>query len=155
MRMAPYIFPALLVVVAIVSGCNQSRDTAQQNSTKGIADRNNQIPHGPVQAVRGAVGRTVNENDMRNLHIFLENASSATGSMPDKNAIMAQLNSSQDARNLVTAINEGLIVLTGSTQRESVWAYEKNATINVGWVITNNGVERMDANSVKRMLGTR
>jgi hypothetical protein len=107
---------------------------------------------GATQAVRGAVARAVTGNDLKNLHLFIESASGASGQMPSKQTIIDSLKASPDAKNLVALIEDGSIVLTGIRQREGIWAYEKLAIERGGNVISNNGVERMAPNELKDKL---
>ena len=48
---------------------------------------------------------------------------------------------------------DGSITLTGSTTRESVWAFETKARTQGGWVASQNGVESMTAAELTRRLG--
>ena len=45
------------------------------------------------------------------------------------------------------------IILTGATTRESVWAYEKNAPVQGGWIATQNGPEQVSAAEFAKRLG--
>jgi hypothetical protein len=143
----------LALVLVSPLGCNKSGTSAEENPK--FVDRNNIAGGGTIQKVRAAPGRVVNANELKNLHLFIENASGASdsGQLPDKQTILASLERDPDARNLVKDIKDGLIVLTGNTQRESVWAYEKNAPANGGWVVSNQGAERLSAAEVKQRLG--
>ena len=67
------------------------------------------------------------QNDFKNLHIFMDAASGVTGKLPDKATTVAALKMEKGAANLVKAIEDGSLILTGATSREDVWAYEKNA----------------------------
>jgi len=91
-------------------------------------------------------------NDMKNLHIFMEAAFAESGTMPDRDAILAGLKESM-AINLVKAIQDGTLVLTGTTVRESVWAYEKGTSTAGGWIISNFGVEKVTPVEFKKRLG--
>jgi len=105
---------------------------------------------GVVQNVRNAVRRTVSLNEFNNLKLFIETASVASGEMPPPALIVESIG--RDLPNLTAAIQEGSVVLTGIRQREGVWAYEKAALENNGVVLSNNGVERMNAAQLKQML---
>src|SRR5438132_12637257 len=74
-----------------------------------------------------AVTRTVTQNDLKNLQIYMEAASAESGKLPDKATIIAALKMEKGAANLVKAIEAGVLVLTGTNNREDVWAYEKSA----------------------------
>jgi hypothetical protein len=140
----------LMLIIASPLGC---QNNTSSDSPKGVADRNNNPGGGVVQSVRGAPGHLLNANDLRNLHLFLESASAETGQLPDKQTIIANLKGDRDAAKLVKAIEDGYIVLTGNRQRESIWAYEKNADTNGGWVVSNMGPDKLSAAEVKKRLG--
>jgi hypothetical protein len=106
---------------------------------------------GATQAVRGAAKKTVDANDLRMIHTFVEYASGASGRMPSTETTRAALK--QEAPEIERKIYEGLIVLNPAKNREEIWAYEAKALESSGWVATNNGVETMDAATLKRRLG--
>jgi hypothetical protein len=100
-----------------------------------------------------AVKRTINQNDLKNLQIYMEAASAETGKLPDKATIMAALKMENGAAKLVKAIESGEVVLTGTANREDVWAYEKLAPEKGGLVLTSNGIENLDAVAARKRLG--
>lgn len=106
---------------------------------------------GAVQAVRGAAKKTVDANDLKMIHTFIEYASGASGRMPSAETTRAALK--QEAPEIERKIYEGLIVLNPAKNREEIWAYEAKALESSGWVATNNGVETMDAATLMRRLG--
>lgn len=106
---------------------------------------------GATQAVRGAAKKTVDANDLKMIHTFVEYASGASGRMPSTETTRAALK--QEAPEIERKIYEGLIVLNPAKNREEIWAYEAKALVSSGWVATNNGVETMDAATLKRRLG--
>lgn len=156
--------------LGLFAGCQQAIDdeknekpkTLQQYLTtpdknpppaaKKDADGTTGTVGGAVQAVRGAVRRTVEANDLANLRIYIENASigSSDGQMPTKDEILRDI--AREMPKLVEAIKEGTLVLTGIKRREGVWAYEKSALDADGMVLTNNGVERMTSAQLKALL---
>ena len=105
---------------------------------------------GAVQAVRGAVRRTVTMNDLQQIRIFIDNASLASGRMPSTQMTYAALK--QEAPNIATLIDEGVLTLNNATTREQVWAYETDALKQGGQVLTGSGVERMDADTLAQRL---
>ncbi len=105
---------------------------------------------GAVQAVRGAVRRTVTINDLQQIRIFIDNASLASGRMPSTQMTYSALK--QEAPNIATLIDDGVLTLNDATTREQVWAYETDALKQGGQVLTGSGVERMDAESLAQRL---
>lgn len=106
---------------------------------------------GATQAVRGAAKKTVDANDLKMIHTFIEYASGASGRMPSAETTRSALK--QEAPEIERKIYEGLIVLNPAKNREEIWAYEAKALESSGWVATNNGVETMDSATLKRRLG--
>ncbi len=99
----------------------------------------------------GAAARLVALADMRDLQIFIHDASLVTGKMPSGAAIFAAL---VEARSpAAPLVKDGAIILTGTTERESVWAFEARAYLNGGMVVTQNGVEKLTAAELKERLG--
>lgn len=108
----------------------------------------------PVQPTTKPVARRpVTEREMKDIHLFVDTASGASGVMPDPVTIQAALGAADSpAAKLVAS---GDIVLTGARQRESCWAYQKGAATDGGWIVTNSGAEQVDAATAKRWIGGR
>ena len=105
----------------------------------------------PNNTPLGAAARLVALADMRDLQLFIHDASLVAGKMPSAAEIYAALVAARSpAARLVL---DGAIILTGSKERESVWAYEARAFLNGGTVVTQNGVEKMTAEELKKLLG--
>jgi hypothetical protein len=100
-----------------------------------------------------AVARAITQNDFKNLQVFMEAASAESGKLPDRATIMAALKMEKGAANLVKAIEDGSVILTGTTSREEVWAYEKIGPEKGGLILTSNGVEKLSAAEIKKRLG--
>ena len=105
---------------------------------------------GAVQAVRKAVVRTVTLNEMNNLKLFLNEASLATGTMPDRQTIYDSVLRADPK--LAELIRDQVIILTGIPQREGVWAYEVSALQTQGKVLTHNGIETWNAQQLRNAL---
>jgi hypothetical protein len=106
---------------------------------------------GAAQAVRNQVVRTVNKLDLREIHLFIENASAVDGRMPGIQEIHAALRqeASPQTRQKVA---DGAIVLTGARQRESVWAYSADPQPGGYWVVTSSGIEQMAEQALDQRL---
>lgn len=107
---------------------------------------------GAVQSVRKAVVRTVDQNDLKNIHLYIETASGASGRMPSKKDIIEALKSDPGAAKLAKMIEDGDIVLTDIKQREGVWAYPKHVLNDGGYIITNEGVVRVSNVELEQKL---
>jgi len=96
-------------------------------------------------------GKAVTKDDIDEVWIFIENRSLATGKMPNRETVFAALIDTKAASALL--VQDGSIILTGATQREGIWAYEKNAASNGGWIATQNGSEQVTAAEFARRVG--
>jgi hypothetical protein len=96
-------------------------------------------------------GKPVTEADMKEVWIFIENASAASGRMPQPALVYSAL--AKAVAQAAGLVKDGSIFLTGATARESVWAFELKALTQGGWVASQNGVENLSAAELKRRLG--
>jgi hypothetical protein len=96
-------------------------------------------------------GKKVEMADMREVWIYIENRSGASGKMPPPAEIYAALIQAKSPA--AELVRSGAIILTGATSRESVWAFEANAAINGGLVASQNGVETLTVAELKQRLG--
>jgi hypothetical protein len=139
--------PTIMALLIGIAGCAGKKSTP--SSASGSSSGGDPVL-GAVQNVRKAAQRAVTQNEMHNLHITMEAASTETGRLPSKDFILRTVQK-EDPR-LYQALQEGLIVLTEIPTREGIWAYEKDAPTNGGFVISQSGVERLPADQVKQRL---
>jgi hypothetical protein len=111
----------------------------------------NAAPPIPPAASNATGNKAVAKADMDEVWVFIENRSGASGKMPSVQDIQAALVEQKSPA--AELVRYGSIVLTGSGTRESVWAYERNALTNGGWVVSQNGVETVTATELKNRLG--
>jgi len=151
----------LVVATAAGVGCDlpwpkkkPTETTQAESSVAGSGGGANANAGGPgmaaVQGVRGAVQRAVTVNELKNLHLFIDTASLASGRMPTKAEISAAVQ--KEDKKLYEFLADGTIVLTGSTARESCWAYQKDSATNGGWIVTHTGPEQVDAATARRWI---
>ncbi len=144
---------ALLITLLSAISCNPGTNSKNSESEKQKSKANTPANDpGLIQGIRNKVNQTVNANDLNQLRLLIETSSSASGQMPTKEMIVQMLSQEPGAKNLLDAINKGTLLLTGSHQRESIWAYEKDADKNGGNAVTNNGIERLSAMQIQQML---
>jgi hypothetical protein len=138
---------AIALLCAVLAGCGKpSGKPAPSGAEHGAP-----TVGGAAQAVRGAVNRTVTLNELNNLRLFIDTASNASGKMPTKDQIMQAAKEDPKLHEMLTA---GAIVLTGTTQREGVWAYVAEAMTSGGYAVLNTGVEKLTAAELKQRLKT-
>ena len=87
---------------------------------------------------------------MKEVWIFIENRSAATGTMPSPKEVYAALKAAN--ANAADLLRDGSIVLTASATRESIWAYEAKAPTQGGLVASQNGVETLTSTALNPLL---
>jgi len=108
-------------------------------------------PVAPAAVTPTAPAKRVEMADMKEVWIYIENRSGASGKMPSPAEVYAALvKTGSPAAELVKS---GAIILTGTTDRESVWAYETQARLQGGLVASQNGVETLTAAELQARLG--
>jgi type V secretory pathway adhesin AidA len=123
----------------------------------GYADQPAARPAGPTPTTSSqpspGVNAAVSEADMKDVWVYIENASGASGSMPSPGSIQEALElAGSPAAKLV---KDRAIVLTGATMRDSIWAHEAAALTKGGLAASQNGVERLTADELARRLKSR
>jgi hypothetical protein len=93
----------------------------------------------------------LNAIQVHDLQLFIAQMEIGEGRMPSKDEILDY--AKKENPKLYKLLDEGAFVLTGSKIRESVWAYEKDAPTDGGWVLTNVGEFKMTAEELKQKLG--
>jgi hypothetical protein len=101
----------------------------------------------------GTLSKPVSEADMKEVWIYIENRSGASGQMPPPQEVYAALLAAKSPA--ADLAKSGNIVLTGTRNRDSVWAYEAKALTQGGWVASQNGVETLTAADLTRRLAGR
>ena len=87
-------------------------------------------------------GKPVTEADMKEVWIFMENASIVSGKLPPiPTRLSALVKAEAKAAELV---KDGSIYLDRRHRRESIWAFEAKALTQGGWVASQNGVAEPD-----------
>jgi hypothetical protein len=97
----------------------------------------------PMPTTPAAGGKAVTKNDMNDVWIFMENYSLASGKMPGPDEVYAALIKADSPA--AALVKDGSIALSGARSREGIWAFEKNAPTNGGWIASQNGPEQVTA----------
>jgi len=115
-----------------------------------------QAPKQPAPPGRGAQApaapgtfAVVGKKDMEDIRTFIDTAS-INGQMPSPDLVKAALMQSESPASAL--VQQKAIILTGAKARESVWAYEAAAVQRGGLIVTQNGVETVTADDLKRRL---
>jgi hypothetical protein len=99
----------------------------------------------------GAAKKAVAQADMRDIQIYVHDSSLVSGKMPSPGEVYAALVKAGSPA--AEHLKSGAIILTGSPDRDSVWAYETRALMQGGLVVSQNGVETLTAAELKQRLG--
>lgn len=108
-------------------------------------------PPAPATATTTPKYSPVTEADMKEVWIFIENASGASGKMPSQVLTFQALIAAESKA--APLVKDGSIYLTGTKTRESIWAFETKALTSGGLVCSQNGVETLTAAELKKRLG--
>lgn len=93
----------------------------------------------------------VSEADMKEVWVYIENRSGASGKMPSQVETYKALVAAESKA--APLVKDGSIYLTGATTRESIWAFEMKALTSGGLVVSQNGVETLTAAELRKRLG--
>ncbi|MSR54356.1 MAG: hypothetical protein EXS09_13855 [Gemmataceae bacterium] len=134
-----------IVLIALacfaMAGCKKYRDQPVQSNSSDQGGGSG----GAVQAVRGAATRTVTAAELHDLHLFMTNAKLSMGRVPTSQETWAEISQPSGNPKLTQMIREGLIVLVPNPQDEGLWAYDKNAPTQGGWVLMHSEPRRVTA----------
>lgn len=150
----------------LTAGCEKKRKTAPTTPATGKADDPTVTPGpgggvvvggvsggsgGAVQAVRKAVDRTQVRAALTDLRLNIESYEVSNGRMPTPQETLAMVR--QAAPKYAKLIDDGAIVLNAARTRQDVWAYEGKPPGSNHLVLTNQGVEEMDGQTLRQKLG--
>src|SRR5262249_7500939 len=125
---------ALILGLSLVVGCKKGEKATQPDSkpvpyvsSGGGPTTPNQNGNltvtggqGAIQAPRMAAARTVNEAQMRDLHLSMSQSWLIDNKVPSVNEIMQE---AQKNSQLLPLLKEEVIILTGATRGDQIWAY--------------------------------
>ena len=118
----------------------------------GGGNTNYQPGFGAVQAVRKAGLRTINLNEMKQLGLSVMQAADDFGKMPTAAEIKQMV---QQDKTLAGMIADGTLILTNTTNRGGLWAYEVEADTKGGIVLVAGTASRATADEVKQYLANK
>ena len=96
-------------------------------------------------------GKPVTEADMKEIWVFMDNASAVSGKLPPMALVYSALVKTESKA--ADLVKDGSIILTNTASRESIWAFEFKALTQGGLVVSQNGVETLTAAELKARLG--
>jgi hypothetical protein len=153
--------------VAVAAGCKKSKTTAPDSappppppafvSSGGGLTAPNQNGNlsvtggqGAIEGPRMAAARTVNNAQLRDLHLSMFQTWQLDNRVPTAKEVMDEAR--QNAQ-LLPLLKEEVIILTGATRGDQVWAYTQYPQrAGEHYVITQVGVEQMSPEVLKQRL---
>ena len=140
------------VVNAGGSGGQNNPPPAPQGGGGG-GNTNFQPGFGAAQSVRKAPRRLVSQNDLYQLGIAIALTADQFDRMPTVQEIRQSLQG--EYKKYLAAIEDGSIILTGTTNRGAIWAYEVDADTKGGIVLVGGAARRAEADEVKQYLANK
>ena len=133
-----------LLAVALAFGCTKKPKAKPAESAPAASGSSTgyQAGGGAAQNVRQAARRAVAMNDLHNLGLSVEMAYNETGKMPSAGEVK-QL--AKQTPVLAAAIEDGSLVVTGTSEHGGVWAYEADAPEKGGLALIGPTPQRMDS----------
>ena len=139
-----------IVSLSLFSGCK--KDTPAAAPKVDAYNTSSTGAGGTAQAVRGAVVRTVKSSDLDQMKIYIETLASESDKFPSGESVKTTLSGDRQMSSLWKLVADGSIVIAPMKQREGIWAYEKLAMTEGGIVLSNQGVQRMEASELQNAL---
>jgi hypothetical protein len=160
-----------MALIVLTGGCKKTNKSSSKATTPSGSSASSDGPavHAPtgvvlnpglggggggsaLGAARNRALREVTHNEMRNILLIIEGASGTSTQVPSKEVIIAALQ--KEAPKTWKLVQDGVIVLTGTRTRESIWAYTPQLQGSGGhYIISPNGVEGVSKEELDRRLG--
>jgi hypothetical protein len=169
MRVLLWVFIAAIASFTLASGlgCRKAKKTSPTTPATAKTDDTTVTPGpgggvvvgggggggsgGAVQAVRKAVDRTQVRAALADMRLAIENYEITNGRMPTPQETLAMVR--QSSPKYAKLIDDQAIVLHAARTRQDVWAYEGKPPGSNYLVLTNQGVEEMDGQTLRQKLG--
>jgi hypothetical protein len=144
----------------VAGGCKKKNSAApvvkkEEPAPPPVDERNSAfVPGGgAIQNSRQAVKRVDHQNDIRNLGVLIFDFELTNGKLPTASEIKAAMTVG-DWASVRKKVDEGVIILTGTTKKDGLWAYEVDADKVGGIVLTGPtpNTRRANADEVKQLL---
>lgn len=159
---------ALLATTVAAVGCNltinvpkrrteATETTATTTATGPVDDRNtNYRPdQSGLRNAKRAAERMAQMTDFDQMKFFIFAYELENNRMPTIAEIKADLKQYPDARQILKKIDDGVIILTGTKDKNGLWAYEVDSDKIGGIICLGNSIKRATADEVKQLLGVR
>ncbi len=152
---------ALLLPLALLAGCKDDAPKsvspptpaakAEPAPSGGGGNTNYVAGGGAVQNSRQAAKRADLTNDLANLGTFMTDQEITLGKMPSAAEVTAALKADPNFRKVSELVAAGTIMLTGTTSRSGLWAYEIEADSKGGLGLVAGRANRYTADEIKNL----
>lgn len=155
---------ALVLIAAVLVGCNKKQDAkafapADKGGPAGPAapppeskNTNYQAGAGTLQNVRNAVRRGVEQAQLKTLGDTMYAMELENGRMPTKDEVLAALKKDMGYKQILSLIEDGTVILTGTKNRSALWAYEVDSETKGGLGLVAGVPNRYSADEIKQYL---
>lgn len=149
----------LVPVLAAVGGCGfpKSAPKPTKPTAEKIDDRNtNYRADGSTLGNAARAGkRVVQLVDFNGLKTIIFDYELNNNRMPTIEQIKADLKNYQDTNQVLKKVEDGVIILTGTTDKNALWAYEIDADKAGGIVLVgpSGEIKRVSADEAKQLIG--
>jgi hypothetical protein len=154
----------LMVLCLVAAGCKKKSKPMEPDSTPpkhvssgGGPAAPNQSGNltvsggqGAIQAPRMAAARTVNNAQLRDLHLSMSQSYLVDNKVPSKDEIMQEARKNSQ---LFPLLKEEVVILTGATRGDEIWVYTQYPQrAGDHYVITSQGVDQMSPEVLRKRL---
>lgn len=138
-------FVVIAVACIAVAGCKKYLETSQPADGNQGGGGQAGGGGGAVMAVHGAVQRTITAAELHDLHLFMTNAKLSNGRVPTAQETWQAISAPGGNAKLADLIKTGKLVLVPNPPEEGLWAYDRDAPTQGGWVLMHSEPRRVTA----------
>jgi hypothetical protein len=153
---------ALLATTVAAVGCNftvnipkrPTQPTEEAPPTVDDRNTNYRPDQSALRNTKRAGERLAQMNDFQAVQLFILDFDLNNNKMPTVAEIKASLKAAADTQHVLKKIEDGVIILTGTTNRNALWAYEVDAEKAGGIVCLgpSGNIRRATADEVKQYM---
>ena len=146
--MVRFSFLAIVFAVAVI-GCGK-RQPPQPEPTDA---EQRKLMEDYARKKAPVLDRTMIENDLKSIHLFLYSAHTSTGRWPSAEASKEEIKKDPNARKLVQQIEDGTYVLVNNPPEGGILAYCANeTTVGIITVDTQGNMNIVKPNELQQLL---
>jgi hypothetical protein len=154
----------IMLVLTLAAGCKKKPTDTSPDSPPpphvssvggvGAPNQNGNLTvtggQGAIQSPRMAAARLVNEAQLKDLHLSMSQTWLIDNRLPTPSDVMQEARQNSQ---LLPLLKEEVIVLTGATRGEQIWAYTQYPQrAGDHYVVTLQGVEQLSPEELRKRL---